>query len=122
MERGRGTRGGPEWSQTGQDLSGARQYRTRGHGGRIRGGPKEQADAAVIEGTPDGARGAGQGSSAEWPSLTQLQQFQSERASQPVMRGWDRAHKCLLASQVKSKGLVCILGRGICNILRHLVF
>lgn len=25
---------------------------------------------------------------AEWPSLKQLQQFQSERASQPVMRGW----------------------------------
>lgn len=66
-------RTGPEWSQAVQDQ---RAWREESEGA-----PKDQAAAAVIEGTPDGARGAGQGSSAEWPSLTQLQQFQSKPAS-----------------------------------------
>lgn len=72
MEQGHGRRGGPQWSQAGQDLrgrrrtrGGARQYRTSGRGGKSRVGPKEQeaADAAVGGCTPEGARGAGQGSS-----------------------------------------------------------
>lgn len=91
MERGRTGpegEGGPEWF---------RADRTRGHGGKSRGGPREQeAAAAVGECTPEGARGAGQGSSTEWSSQKQLQQFQCKPASDE----WDRAHKCLLASQV----------------------
>jgi len=92
--------GGPAWREAGrdqrawEDLSGARQERTRGHGGESRGSRKRLAAAAAVgEGTPEGARGAGQSSSStEWPSLKQLQQFQSQPASQPVMRGWERAH------------------------------
>ena len=75
----------PAWSEAmghGEDQSGSRQDRTRGHAGESRGGPREQAAAAatVHECTPDGARGAGQGSS-QWSSLKQFQQFQSQPAS-----------------------------------------
>ncbi len=85
-QHGARTRGGPERSQAGQDQraredqSGSRQDRTRGHGGKSRGGPREQGAASAVGGcTPEGARG--QGSSTEWPSLKQLQQFQSKPAS-----------------------------------------
>lgn len=101
-ERGRGTRGGPEWSQAGQDhrawedQRGARQDRTRGHGGESRESPREQeaAKAAVGECTPEGARCAGQSSSTQSPSLKQLQQSQIDRASKPASdEGGERAHK-----------------------------
>lgn len=67
--------GGPVWSQAAHDQRALREDQK---------GPKEQTTAAaVIECTPDGARGAGQGSSssAEWPSLKQVQQIQSKPAS-----------------------------------------
>jgi len=68
--------GGPERSQAGKD------QRARRGKQRVQGSRKRLA-AAVGEGTPEGARGAGQGSSStEWPSLKQLQQFQSQPASQ----------------------------------------
>lgn len=102
-ERGRGTRGGPEWSQAGQDhrawedQRGARQDRTRGHGGESRESPREQeaaAAAAVGECTPEGARCAGHSSSTQSPSLKQLQQSQIDRASKPASdEGGERAHK-----------------------------
>lgn len=95
-ERGRGTRGGPEWSQAGQDhrawedQRGARQDRTRGHGGGSRESPRVQETAAAVgECTPEGARGAGQSSSTQSPSLKQLAavpERASQPASQPVMR------------------------------------
>ena len=70
----------------GEDQSGARQDRTRGLGrtrvvpGRT--GPEgmERAEGAGEQEsagggcTPEGARGTGQGSGTEWPSLTQQQQ------------------------------------------------
>ncbi|GAA6225293.1 uncharacterized [Lates japonicus] len=82
----------------GEDQSGARQDRTRGRGrtrvvpgstgpegmeGRSRGGPREQ-ETAVGKCTPEGARGAGQGRSTEWPSLKQQQQQQSQFQSKPA--------------------------------------
>lgn len=110
----------------GEDQNGARQDRTRGRG-RTRVVPGRKGP----EGMEGGAEGAQQ-SRSSWrrvytrgsqrgrvaaaaQSGHRLISSCSSRASQPVMRGWDGAHKCLLAAQVKSKALVCILGRGICN-------
>lgn len=58
---------------------------------------KQQLSAGVHQREPEAQdRVAAQ----RWSSLNQLQQFQNKPASQPVMRGWERAQKCLLASRV----------------------
>ena len=81
----------------GEDQSGARQDRTRGRGrtrvvpgrtgpegmeGKAEGAQEsrklQQLSASVHQRKP---KGAGQGSSTEWPSLKQLHQFQSKPAS-----------------------------------------
>ena len=57
-------KGGPEWSQAGQD-HGAREDHKAWREEQM--GPREQeaAAAAVVECTPEGARGTGQSSSTE---------------------------------------------------------
>ncbi|KAK5864706.1 hypothetical protein PBY51_015926 [Eleginops maclovinus] len=88
------------WSQARQDhrawedQSVSRQDRTRGHGGKRRGGQREQeaAAAGVGEVYTRGSQRGRVAASAEWPSLKQFQ-------NQPVMRGGQGA-QCLLASQV----------------------
>lgn len=85
-EQGHGTRGGPEWSQAGQDhgaredQSGARQDRTIKRGGRsrwVRERRRQQLSSSVHQREPE-AQGR-VAAAAEWPSLTQ-QQFQNKPA------------------------------------------
>lgn len=99
--------GEPEWSQAGQD--------PEGEEGKSRVSPREQGAAADFECTPEGARGAGQGSSSsirERPTQQQRQQqLQSKPASdERVGKGVRRVSSSFASLK---QALVCILGRGI---------
>lgn len=113
--------GGPERNQAGQDQrawedqSGARQRSSKGRGGRIRGGPtdqQQQQPSSVLQMEPERA---GQGSSEAAQSLHHRSGCGSSSPSQPASGRVGEGARVSSSFSFKTKALVCILGRGICN-------